>query len=329
MGGFPSEDSDSHVWCGGRDLNPRRPTPEDLLYFREYALKQCEKEERRIENGENKRIDVDGLLKDFEMFCKVDLQLADLSIRNHIREIRRFLKTTNLNPYTLTKSDLRDYLAPFSEKNPYVYKTVLAALKRFFRDFLGRPYVVEGLRFPKYPFEPKKVPSKEELQKFYKILENDRERALFLMFATTGLRKSEVLNLRIEDVDMEKRMVIPRAHRGRTKRAWVSFFNGECQEVLKRYLSMRKDKNPKLFPISRVTLWKIFRRGREKINVHLNPQILREWFCSEMGKLGVPDRYVDAFCGRVPRTVLARYYTDFNPEKLKEIYDKAELKVLS
>ena len=114
------------------------------------------------------------------------------------------------------------------------------------------------------------------MQQFYKVLEDDRERALFLMFATTGLRKSEVLNLRIKDIDVDKRMVIPKAHQGRTKRAWVSFFNEECQEVLKRYLSMRKDKNPKLFPISRVTLWKMFRRGREKINVHLNPQILRE-----------------------------------------------------
>jgi hypothetical protein len=48
-----------------------------------------------------------------------------------------------------------------------------------------------------------------------------------------------------------------------------------------------------------------------------------------MGKLGLADRYVDAFCGRVPRSVLARHYTDFSPERLKEIYDKAGLKVLS
>jgi intergrase/recombinase len=48
-----------------------------------------------------------------------------------------------------------------------------------------------------------------------------------------------------------------------------------------------------------------------------------------MGRLRVPDRYVDAFCGRVPRSVLARHYTDFSPEKLKEIYEKANLKVLS
>jgi len=48
-----------------------------------------------------------------------------------------------------------------------------------------------------------------------------------------------------------------------------------------------------------------------------------------MGELGVPDRYIDAFCGRVPKSVLARHYTDYSPERLKRIYDKAGLKVLS
>ena len=47
-----------------------------------------------------------------------------------------------------------------------------------------------------------------------------------------------------------------------------------------------------------------------------------------MGNLGVPDRYIDAFCGRVSRSALARSYTDYSPSKLKAIYDKASLKVL-
>ncbi|MBT8172314.1 hypothetical protein KJN74_05540 [Candidatus Bathyarchaeota archaeon] len=47
-----------------------------------------------------------------------------------------------------------------------------------------------------------------------------------------------------------------------------------------------------------------------------------------MGNLGVPDRYVDAFCGRTPKSVLARHYTDYNPERLKKIYEKANLKIL-
>jgi hypothetical protein len=40
------------------------------------------------------------------------------------------------------------------------------------------------------------------------------------------------------------------------------------------------------------------------------------------------DRLVDAFCGRIPHSVLARHYTDFSPERLKEIYDRARLGIL-
>ena len=92
-----------------------------MQIYKEYALKPCD---LRIENAENTRIDNDKLLKEFELFCKVDLQLADLSVKNHVREIKRFLKITKLNPYTATKSDLRNYLSIYSERNPYVYKTV-------------------------------------------------------------------------------------------------------------------------------------------------------------------------------------------------------------
>jgi len=47
-----------------------------------------------------------------------------------------------------------------------------------------------------------------------------------------------------------------------------------------------------------------------------------------MGELGVPDRYIDALCGRAPKSILARHYTDYSPERLKRIYDKAGLEVL-
>jgi hypothetical protein len=48
-----------------------------------------------------------------------------------------------------------------------------------------------------------------------------------------------------------------------------------------------------------------------------------------MGYLEVQDRYIDAFCSRVPKSVLARHYGDYSPERLKDIYEKANLRVLS
>jgi intergrase/recombinase len=46
-----------------------------------------------------------------------------------------------------------------------------------------------------------------------------------------------------------------------------------------------------------------------------------------MLRLSVSGTYVDAFCGRVPKSVLARHYTDFSFEKLKEIYETINLTV--
>lgn len=51
--------------------------------------------------------------------------------------------------------------------------------------------------------------------------------------------------------------------------------------------------------------------------------MLRSIFAREMSKAGVQDRYIDAFCGRVPQSVLARHYSDYSPKALKEIYSKA------
>jgi len=148
-------------------------------------------------------------------------------------------------------------------------------------------------------------------------------------YATSGLRYSEVLNLTFGDVDFSKRMVIPNNHQNTTKRSWVSFYNMECDSVLNKYFKKRSNENPIIFQVSGRRVSKIFNETSNKSGIHITPQVLRKWFCSEMGKLGVQDRYIDAFCGRVPNSVLARHYTDFSPDSLKEIYDKAHLKVFS
>jgi len=47
-----------------------------------------------------------------------------------------------------------------------------------------------------------------------------------------------------------------------------------------------------------------------------------------MGEKLIPDRFVDIFQGRAPRTVLAKHYTGKGLQRLRRIYEKAELKIL-
>jgi integrase/recombinase XerD len=180
--------------------------------------------------------------------------------------------------------------------------------------------------FPHQAFKPKQIVSREQVKGFYEYLETPKEKALFMLYATTGLRRDEILSLKPEDIDFEKRMITPNNHLGETKKSWVSFYNEEAEKALKEYLATKKQsRSDRLFPMQRdevVELWKV---AQDKTGMNITPQKLRQWFCSEMLRLGVSETYVDAFCGRVSKSVLARHYTDFSPEKLRTIYKDAKL----
>ena len=48
-------------------------------------------------------------------------------------------------------------------------------------------------------------------------------------------------------------------------------------------------------------------------------QVLRRWLATKMARLRVPGRYDSTLCVGVPESVLARHYSDYSPETLKEI----------
>ena len=269
---------------------------------------------------------IPSILTHFERFCKIDLQHGEGTAYRRLLDIRRFLSWANGKE--ISRDVIRSYLEKYSSKSPHTYKRVLCSLRIFFNDYLQREDLIKTFRFPEIDEKPIIVPSREQLQKFYRALRYPHYKAMFLMYATTGLRESELLSLKLTDVDLERRMVIPNKY-SRTKRTWVAFFNEEAKDALVRYLSERTDDDERLFPIKRRSVIKMFKKAGNASNVQIMVKTLRAWFCCQMGELGVPDRYIDAFCGRVPKSILARHYTDYSPERLKRIYDKAGLKVLS
>jgi integrase len=255
------------------------------------------------------------------------MNLAGETIEKHLRHAKRFLDFFRKDPRLATADDLREFLKQYVGKP--IYRNMLASLRRFFRDFLGMD-VANRFKLPRPNARVFKLPTREELKRFYQALGTRRDRALFLIYATGGLRRHEPLELTRRDIDLEKRMILPPNgnESNSTKRRWVTFFNDEAKEALLDHLAA-EDGSEKIFNICADVVDRIFRKASERSGVKITPQTLRFWFSVEMARLGVPDRYVDAFCGRVPRSVLARHYTDYSPERLKEIYDRANLKVLA
>jgi len=69
----------------------------------------------------------------------------------------------------------------------------------------------------------------------------------------------------------------------------------------------------------------IWKKVSKATGFKITPQVLRKWHSTMLGELMVPDRFVDVFQGRAPRGVLAKHYTGKGLERLKRIYEKANL----
>ena len=128
---------------------------------------------RKISSGIN--------TKEFEKYLRLQKSLSESRVKSHIGNLNIFLK-----------SDL--YLDDFmmkvkNEKAVSTYRDYLCTMKVFYRDYMKEPEVIEDYKFPPKPFQPKILPSKEELKIFYDAL-SDKHKLYFIMLASSGLRVS-------------------------------------------------------------------------------------------------------------------------------------------
>ncbi len=265
-------------------------------------------------------------LKKFADFLLVNMRLEKKTVQQNIQDVRRFLKMSN---NIVSYESIRCYLESYIPKAAKTYNTQITSLRRFVRDFLQLPRFI--MSFKMAPVDEwafaKELPSKKQIRCGFEGLEETEAKAIYLFTATTGLRKGEILALKKSQVNFELRSVIP-MHYTRKKRSGITFFNDETAFWLKKYLEKRKNDSQKLFLISDRQWKKIWRLASKKAEVSITSKVLRAWFSTEMGELGVADRFVDVFQGRAPRSVLAKHYTGKGLLRLKRIYDRANLKVL-
>ena len=114
-------------------------------------------------------------------------------------------------------------------------------------------------------------------------------------------------------------------HSGSTKSAWISFITRETADILKIYIQSRNyTPESKLFSVSPRSIQNDFKNTSEKLGISMVPHMLRTVFAEKCSKAGTKDKYINAFQGRMSQSILAKHYTDYSPEKLREQYDIVE-----
>lgn len=182
-----------------------------------------------------------GRLAEEEMILK---GMSMATRRTYMSELGRFMADIKHVPATdFTNDRLRKYLAWCLENIGLSENTIhsrMNALKFFFEQVLKRKNFFYDIPRPKRPFLLPKLLNEDELGRLFAALENRKHKAILFTVYSSGLRVSEVVNLKIADID-SGRMQIHIRHAKVKKDRYVNL-SPLLLDILRAYIKIHRPK---------------------------------------------------------------------------------------
>jgi len=251
-----------------------------------------------------------------------------LAYSKDIEQLADFVAKSNiLNLDEVTKDHIDAFKADLAEKN-YTTKSVsrkINSIKSFFSYIESQGLITEnpsvGVSHPKYDIKPPRLLNKIEYRALRDTCREDlRMAAIVEILLQTGMRISELANLKISDVDSHTHQITIRAYESHPER--IIPINQPAKEALDRYLAIRpKSANANIFITKtgnsflirniRSNLDRYFHlAGIEKAKVN----DLRHTFIAQQLTSGSPLVYISKLVGH-KRLSTTEKYLEFISEK--------------
>jgi len=237
------------------------------------------------------------------------LNYSRSTMRTYHALLLRFLNTyaaqglTAINLFTPEQvNQYHQALQAKGQSYTYVNQSI-NAIKFYYSKVLLR--LDMGLTDISRPAKEKKLPkvlSKEEVAAILKALDNLKHRCILQLLYSGGLRISEVINLKLTDVQSQRRLLLLRGGKGYKDR--TTLLSPRLLAELRQYYKVYKPKvwlfeGPEGGPYSVGSIRKVFRAALVKagIKCEATPHTLRHSFATHLLEQGTDLRYIQALLG--------------------------------
>ena len=246
---------------------------------------------------------------------------SPLTVRNYTFFITKFLEKTNKPAKKLTEEDVKFFLSEmFDTISKNTIMLAHASIKFFFQEVLKK-------RFNKIPLPKKErslpeVLTKEEVRKLIESTDTIKSRLIVSLLYSTGLRVSEIVNLKIEDLNLDDKTGWVRRGKGSKDRLFV--MSEDIAKELKEYFNTRGKENTYVFskekPLTTRNIQKIIKgtKQRAKINKKVTPHTLRHSFATHLLEQGVDIRIIQTMLGHSSLST-TQVYTHVSSDQLKKV----------
>lgn len=281
-------------------------------------------------------------IDEFESYLKFEKKYSENTINSYVRDLNNFksyFKNKNLNE--INKKDIEKYIVHLNDKlDIRSVSRNISTLKSFYKYLKLNKYVdkneMELIKNPKIRKSLPKVLSEDEVEKLLNIDLNDdydyRNKAMIELMYSSGLRVSELINLKVTDIDLNDDYV--RVF-GKGSKERVIPLSEYAKEALEKYiLNHRKEmfkngQNDYLFlnnhgkNMTRQGFFKILKKiAREKgIKTEFSPHTLRHSFATHLLKYGADLRSIQELLGHSDISS-TQIYTHVTNERLQNSYQE-------
>jgi site-specific recombinase XerD len=247
-----------------------------------------------------------------------DLRIRNYSrctINNYIRLVARFAQHFGRSPERLGPEHVRDYqLHLLASKTSWgVFNQTVAALRFLYRVTLKQNWPLERLPYGKKPKRLPCVLSQQEVLQFLGAITNPMHRMALTAAYAAGLRVSEVVTLRVEDIDSARMLIHVRQGKGQKDRI-VSLSEVLLRSLRAYWLEYRPrvwlfpgQKRDK--PICKRTLQGACERADRAAGLkkHVTAHTMRHSFATHLLEAGTDIRTVQALLGHASLSTTAIY----------------------
>lgn len=244
-------------------------------------------------------------LESYTDYLKLERQLARQTIVCYRRDLMLLQAFVNKPVDQINRDDLRQYMRSLTSDGA-ARATVRRKMQGFstFFKWLKMERIVpevatDGLIVPARKKRVPKFLSTEQLHTFlatptpeYHFQNPARDLCAFRLLAFTGLRRGELLNLRVEDVKLDEMTIIIREGKGGNDRA-IPFADEKLRSYLEAVIDGRTDGWLLLSAFGNrwehQSFTSVFRRHVKNCNLDgVTPHTLRHTFATMLAAAGVP-----------------------------------------
>ena len=269
---------------------------------------------------------------------------TEMSYKRDLEKVQHFMESRGIHETAdVSKQDLQDYVK-YLQDNKFAAATVsrnIASLKAFYHYMVQEGIISEDISDAlKAPKIEKKIPEIMSPDEVVRLLEQPsgssskeiRDKAMLELLYATGIRVTELITLKVSDVNMPMSFILCR---DRNKERIIPF-GAEAKNALTRYLDGTRDEmlenkaSDVLFancsgqPMSRQGFWKLIKYYAKKadIKADITPHTLRHSFAAHLVENGADLRSVQEMLGHSDIST-TQIYANMNHNHIREVYAKA------